>query len=123
MDCSEAEDFYNINEKIGSEDPIATDDNLASKSPDRQQASQTNQRRQRPQNQPQQPQTRPQQGQGRRQQRPQASKPSRGKYFSVYFENGITRCLLVAKSRLETDGRRGFVNLPFWRNDPKQQLN
>ena len=86
MDCSEAEDFYNINEKIGSEDPIATDDSLASTSPNRQQASQTNQRRQRPQNQPQQPQTRPQQGQGRRQQRPQASKPSRGKYFSVYFE-------------------------------------
>ena len=86
MDCSEAEDFYNINEKIGSEDPIATDDNLASGSPNRQQASQTNQRRQRPQNQPQQPQTRPQQGQGRRQQRPQASKPSRGNYFSVYFE-------------------------------------
>ena len=84
MDCSEAEDFYNINERIGSEDPIATDDNLASTSPNRQQASQTNQRRQRPQNQPQ---SRPQQGQGRRQQRPQASKPNRGNYFSVYFEN------------------------------------
>ena len=121
MDCSEAEDFYNINEKIGSEDPIATDDNLASKSPNRQQASQTNQRRQRPQNQPQQPQTRPQQGQGRRQQMPQASKPSRGKYFSVYFEN-VSRCLLEGKSRLGTDRRRGFVYLLFWRNDPKQQL-
>ena len=26
MDCSEAESFYNVNEKLGSEEPIATDE-------------------------------------------------------------------------------------------------
>ena len=111
MDCSEAEDFYNINEKIGSEDPIATDDSLASASPNRQQASQTNQRRQRPQNQPQQPQSRPQQGQGRRQQRPQDSKPNRGNYVPIFLF--ILKMLVesVSGQKPVRNGRRGSASV------------
>ena len=47
VDCTETEDFYSINEKIGSTEPISNEDSISSEPA----PSQTNQRRRRPQNQ------------------------------------------------------------------------
>jgi len=81
VDCTETEDFYSINEKIGSTEPISNEDSISSEpAPDRQrpQSSQTNQKRRRPQNQ-QQPQAQRREGQKPQGQRSQAQRPQQGR--------------------------------------------
>ena len=49
VDCSESEEFYSINEKIGSEEPIADDNDVASDSKPQSQTSQRRQQEPKPQ--------------------------------------------------------------------------
>merc|ERR1712072_117604 len=51
VDCSESEEFYNINEKIGSEEPIADDNDVTSDSKPQSQTSQRRQQEPKPQSQ------------------------------------------------------------------------
>merc|ERR1712018_1024960 len=51
VDCSESEEFYSINEKIGSEEPIADDNDVASDSKPQSQTSQRRQQEPKPQSQ------------------------------------------------------------------------
>ena len=84
VDCTETEDFYSINEKIGSTEPISNEDSISSEpAPDRQrpQSSQTNQKRRRPQNQ-QQPQAQRREGQ-----KPQGQRSQGELLFFVVTEN------------------------------------
>ena len=80
VDCSEAESFYNINDKLGSDEPIATEEGSLSSSRNRPQQNQPKTQSQKPQgNQPRTQPQKPQQNDPAPRKRPQQRRKNKPK--------------------------------------------